>query len=493
MIDMGSWKVIEADVLNDLHLDPNNVRLELAEDPPEADILVDLFRNEKALALVEGIIKVGYLTHETPIAIRRRRKLYVVEGNRRLAALKAIQNPYLVPEFQARISALTTGFNSHAALRKIEVKIAPKQADADQLIAALHAGNPRVAWSPVRQAKFFQAQIESGKGLKALKASYPLVDVEKYVLRSGLIEKFRSVRYSRPELVDFTRSRQFSTATLARIYESKQFIDLTGLGLTPDGDLKLKINNRVFGAMAELIVDGMLTGDLDTRTIGTKTAPRFKRLMAELRNIKDHGGKPPTASGDGDGQAGGGSGDSSAGSGSSNGSGGTGAGGKGPEGGRGSGGRGDSGRERRSQQFLNVERLVVPQGFPASIDRILQEFSTLDVDRYPNAAMDLLRTLLEKAIKAFADAKGKDLKRSGLNGYVYLANCLEWLEGWFVANGPKAEVQVVRRVRSNMPRNFHGSQDLLNAINHNHKIFATGNEVRTAWDAMRSLIEEMLK
>ncbi|MGI8756619.1 MAG: hypothetical protein ACR2MB_12325, partial [Acidimicrobiales bacterium] len=46
---------------------------------------------------------------------------------------------------------------------------APKmQQRPDQLVATLHAGNPRHAWTPVRQAAFFQAQIDSGQNLKAL-------------------------------------------------------------------------------------------------------------------------------------------------------------------------------------------------------------------------------------------------------------------------------------------------------------------------------------
>lgn len=84
-----------------MRLDPRNVRLDLPEGVPESDIVQDLFTNEKALALVEGITKVGLMTHEVPIVVERDGELTVVEGNRRDAALKAIQNPYLAPDHQA--------------------------------------------------------------------------------------------------------------------------------------------------------------------------------------------------------------------------------------------------------------------------------------------------------------------------------------------------------------------------------------------------------
>ena len=59
MIDMSTWEELVVDVVNDVRLDPRNVRLDIPEGVPESDIVQDLFTNEKALSLVEGIAKVG--------------------------------------------------------------------------------------------------------------------------------------------------------------------------------------------------------------------------------------------------------------------------------------------------------------------------------------------------------------------------------------------------------------------------------------------------
>jgi len=169
LLDTSAWPHEKLRVLDDLHLDSKNVRLEIADAQVEADIIEDLFKNEGALGLVEAISKIGYLTHELPIAVKRQDEYVVVEGNRRLAALKAIQNPKLVPDYEARVStfAKTLG-DVRKQLVTIEVLIAPNQDDADQLVAALHTSNPRKPWSPARQAAFFQAQIDSGRTLKQL-------------------------------------------------------------------------------------------------------------------------------------------------------------------------------------------------------------------------------------------------------------------------------------------------------------------------------------
>ena len=217
MIDMSTWDEVVVDVVNDLHLDPRNVRLDIPDGVPESDIIQDLFTNEKALNLVEGIAKVGLLTHEVPIVVERDGLLIVVEGNRRVAALKAIQNPYLAPDHQARISKFAQLLPNRDAVRRITVKKAPSQGDADQLVAALHTGNQRVAWTPARQAAFFQAQLDAGKTPDQLIDQYPTVDVRKFITRSRILELFRQVTYDDPSLGDYARKRRFPVSTLARL------------------------------------------------------------------------------------------------------------------------------------------------------------------------------------------------------------------------------------------------------------------------------------
>lgn len=155
MITPSTWTTIELDVITEIYLDSKNIRLENTDDRLQADIITDLFDNEKALELVEAICKVGYLGHERPVVLVRDGKYIAVEGNRRIAALKAIQNPLLVPSFSSRIQKHVENHPNPASLRSVEVIIAPTQEDANQLIAALHTGTPREAWGPTRQAAFF--------------------------------------------------------------------------------------------------------------------------------------------------------------------------------------------------------------------------------------------------------------------------------------------------------------------------------------------------
>lgn len=289
VLNMAVWLEERLDVLNELHLDPKNVRLETTSAQVEADIIEDLFVNEDALGLVEGIAKIGYLTHEVPIVVRRRGKYIVVEGNRRVAALKAIQNPMIVPEYQARVTSLAKLIPNKAQLAKIVVKVAPNQTQADQLIAALHTTNPRRPWSPARQAAFFQAQIDAGRTYKQLLSRYPTVDVRRFVFRGHMVNLFKGVSYRDPVLRDFLQSKtwQHGLSALARVFESKEFQEITGLRMNEDGELEKSVSDKTFAEMATLIVTGMVDGNINTRSLNTVKSPRFLQLMTELRQIVD--------------------------------------------------------------------------------------------------------------------------------------------------------------------------------------------------------------
>ena len=485
MLDMATWSEERLSVLDDINLDPKNVRLETTSTQVEADIMEDLFANENVLDLVEGIAKIGYLTHEVPIVVRRRGKFVVVEGNRRVAALKAIQNPMLVPEYQGRIASLTKTISDKDALARITVKVAPDQPQADQLIAALHTSNQRRAWTPARQAAFFQAQIEAGRTYKQLIARYPMIDVRRFVFRSHMVNLFKTVRYKDPGLVDFLKSKswQKGLSTLARIFESKDFQEITGFGME-GGVLTRTISDKTFADMATLILSDMKAGSLNTRDLNSTQSPRFLRLMADLRKIAgksagtDNPTKtqepppstapqpvaPPTPSGGASSRA--------------------------PDGPRPT----PTPTRKQKVQWLDMGHLKVSNKYPVAVRLHFEELSTTDIQKFPNSAFLMLRALLEKSVKAFAEIKEQEIKKSANeHGYVYLSHALKWLLGYVKANGEKALIQPIESVRSGQLVNYTASKDSLDAINHNHHFRVDPDEVVNMWNSIDPLMRYVMK
>ncbi|WP_460108650.1 hypothetical protein [Streptomyces sp. YKOK-J1] len=518
MIDMSAWREISVDVVDELELDPKNVRLEFGEDSPESDIIQDLFHNEKALTLVESICKVGLLTHEVPIAIRRGDQLVVVEGNRRIAALKAIQNPFLAPEFQARITKARNGVDLDG-LRRISVKVAPDEDEANQLIAAIHTGNQRVSWSPTRQAAFFQAQIDAGKSPEYLIAHYPTVEVKKFIIRSQILKLFRDASYRDELLKDYVKSRTFPVSVLARLYGYEEFLLLAQIRIDEQAALvKLDSTQSQFDALADKIVGDIKSKRINTRTLNSTKSESYAEYMDELRKLitshNERSEAPPAGTGRPPRSA--------------------------PLSTRppGSGATQDASQPGRpgqpeepkasqpgqpktsqpdqapamaphdqpksnekpkepSQNYLNLSQIKIDPSYPPAIRKMCEELALINVKKFPNATLDLLRTFLEKSIKAYAEKVGGDLKKQagqqGGGGFVQLGHCLTWLEEHLKATKKTAFVQVIKKIRGNKIGDYIPTVDHMNAINHNHHVFATADEVKACWDGMEGLIRVMLK
>ena len=498
MIDMSTWEELVVDVTNDIRLDSRNIRLDTPEGIPESDIIQDLFTNEKALSLVEDIVKVGFFTHEVPIVVERNGQLIVVEGNRRVAALKAIQNPHLVPDHQARITKLAQSVPDRDAIRRITVKKAPSQDDADQLIAALHTGNQRVAWSPARQAAFFQTQLDAGKLPENLISQYPTIDVRKFITRAKILELFRNVNYDDVSLGDYARNRRFPVSTLARLYENDKFLNLVGIGIRNDtGDVTLSVSRDLFKQVATKIVSDIRDGVINTRILNKTSSDRYISYMDDLRNLMDQyrddgptddgrpdktPNSPPSPSPkrqkqhDSGNQEQKSSREQDDANPDSN----------EPE-------RDKSKNFPKKKNYLDIGSLSVPPKFPPSIHKIVKELSTINITRFPNATLDLLRTFLEKTIKAYAATLNKEIKNSfNDQGFVYLSHCLKWLENHFKSTGQGPLIQPVVKIRTGK-KGFVASKDFLDATNHNHYIFATPDDVRECWETIEGFMKAVLK
>lgn len=96
MMATESWQTKISPVAS-LHLDSKNPRLgrETSARAPR-EIIQYLFEHDKALEVAQSIASRGYFPNEPLLAIKENDRYVVVEGNRRLAALKALREPGLL-------------------------------------------------------------------------------------------------------------------------------------------------------------------------------------------------------------------------------------------------------------------------------------------------------------------------------------------------------------------------------------------------------------
>jgi len=127
-------------------------------------LLHALLEHEDVKSLASSITKLGLFPNERLVVLPSGRRFIVLEGNRRLAAIKLLLNPELAP---------TTGLVKYfrglsakadlAALGVLEVAIVESRIAAAPIIAALHTGDSKRRWSSLQQARFYRELADEGQ------------------------------------------------------------------------------------------------------------------------------------------------------------------------------------------------------------------------------------------------------------------------------------------------------------------------------------------
>jgi len=154
-IDYSSWETFEYS-LNTLNLDLNNPRIKYRGVPlNQTQIMKFLIENEKVYQLAKKISEEGYFVGEEPIICFENNKKVVLEGNRRTAALKLLQNPkkYLS---NAKAKTLIGNIikNDFPVDKKLRCHIAPNRLLANPIIYERHHGNTLKKWKTGNQYAF---------------------------------------------------------------------------------------------------------------------------------------------------------------------------------------------------------------------------------------------------------------------------------------------------------------------------------------------------
>ncbi len=157
-----------------LQLDETNPRL--SQGPSQRvqrDIVQYLFDHEDAAHIARSIARNGYFPNEALLAVQRQNRHVVIEGNRRLAALKALLEPAILEgRYKRVVERLLHASGPFAAPRVVPVTVAPDRASTDRQIAVRHVGASVRRWRPENKANFILAKLDEGYDEKTLKEAF---------------------------------------------------------------------------------------------------------------------------------------------------------------------------------------------------------------------------------------------------------------------------------------------------------------------------------
>jgi ParB-like chromosome segregation protein Spo0J len=137
----------------DLHFDHDNPRLAeygITSKTPEAEILDTLWDAMDVRELVQSIAASGFFPHEALIVSEEKGKLLVIEGNRRLAAVKVLLNPELAKQKGWEIPVLTR--DQRDALKELPA-IQTSREDSWRYLGFKHVNGP-AKWSSYAKAAY---------------------------------------------------------------------------------------------------------------------------------------------------------------------------------------------------------------------------------------------------------------------------------------------------------------------------------------------------
>lgn len=276
---------IEDVQVRDLQLDLGNYRFPI-DQPTESAAMNYLFSAHDVMSVARIILRDGYVDNELPLVVREDKRLTILEGNRRLSALRALLDPSLVPSHQTELDRLLRRYAPEAAdlPTTIRVMCFPNREAAAPVLARLHIGESKKAWSLDEQAKFVRAQLTDGISAELLKEQFPAIkDVVRLIRMGHIREMLKGVAFSDPDLADYAASDRLAMSSFEYAYRNSEIQAAIGIKFDDNGNLAARTSSNAEVAALERLLRGFKAGELNTRRGLKRGTEEFEKLLNEMR------------------------------------------------------------------------------------------------------------------------------------------------------------------------------------------------------------------
>jgi hypothetical protein len=450
-----SWTIKEYSI-NQIFLDSNNIRL--SNSPKfQDDIIKKLFDEEDAFTLVKSIVNDGIFEDEFPLVVKENGKFIVIEGNRRIAAIKAINNPDLVPDYKSKILKLKP-----ERILKIRAVLAPNRDVTNKLVANKHTKTTRKSWPTLRQAYFYKLQLDKGKTIEQLIQDYPDQEIKKYVKMLEAHKLAKSIKYENSLITKFVHDEKgFPITNLERMYVDDNVTDYLKLTFDENGKIKIKSTPKSFKKAFKQIIEDIYDDKINSRTMNTSDEKKEyinslpKELKPELDKKYSYSTedfKEEEVSGL---------------------------------------------IEQKKERSKRKHKGLIPSYVPFklnnnSLRKMYDELREIDVEKFSNATHDLLRSFLECSLvfylketdeyKFISQNSNHNPKLSEMLNFLTTNNCKSLEDD--------SLKELIKQIKTDYNQQY--SVQRMNMINHNPYWASTENEVRGAWNKLEELMKYLL-
>lgn len=486
MASYENWKEKEY-VVTTLFLDTLNPRLpDVDKKLSQKELIEELIKHEDVYEIAKSIAENGYYPVERLICVKNNNKKIIVEGNRRLAALKLLISPESAPEKEQKKYRKLSTLISTSQIKKVKVAVAPNRTSANHYIQNKHTSPTIRPWKPIQQAKFYKNMVDSGLtlsviskeyaiSLNEIKESFQLLDMYNVACDTELPENIKSV---------VLNSRKFPASTLQRVFQNKKIRDFLGIDFDNNKKLIGKVKKEEFRkGYAKIIKDIVVGGKngIDSRKLNqNKDVDAYLKSISEYKpNLKLRGKfyindlvkgeKKPKIVG--------------------------------------------VGINKKSERVTKRRSSLIPARFKCDVDNekirgIFTELNKLKIVDYANSVSILLRVILEMSLAHYLDQTGQidimiakmKIKTKGKMSrdyYPTLGQMLKFIlndENCFNVN-PQAK-KLIEKLMSTTDSLY--SKNFLDNFVHNKFLIPSESQLRAFWEQLEpifkvTLVEPVIK
>lgn len=475
-----------------IKLDLRNYRIPNFPDD-ESGALSYLFASEDVLGTAKMILRDGYFDNEMPIVVHENNDYVVIEGNRRVSALKALNDPNSAGLHAPEIQDLLKRYSIESANlpNRIRVFLTPDRETAEPHIARLHTGRSKRPWTRDQQATFYYSLYSPSYSVDKIRANYPGASISRF-MRMGASRRFLSgVKFSDPDLRAFAVSDDLKMSSLEYAYKDPELARLIGLKFDSDGLLEpTTLTPEVIGSrLGEGPKEALsyLLGEFKAKRLNTRSQEfrkgtvQNKELLKKLQFLNGQdssgdSGESDDARPNSDGMNNPGESPGAGGTGNREGSKGNKEGGTGPKPTK----RGPN--HPHKKQYLDLTGLDYEATGSPNIKLRYHELRSLNLINNPAAAAMYVRSLLETSIKFYFERIGSPV--SGELSKVIHDVYRSLGKNKHLMNS----INLVRSGTGQQP----GSISWFNSIAHSADIVVRADVVHEAWGQLNPLLRYLL-
>ena len=284
MADYTKWVQKDLAVAS-LLLDPQNPRIPPSDiERDQRALIEELIEHDDAPDLAKDIAQDGYSPVEALIAVIEDGKTYVLEGNRRLAALKVLLTPELAPSSaHKRVKALSHAAST-SAITKVRVLTAPSRSAAARLIMQRHTLNQIKGWKPVMQARFYRRLADDGMSVAELSKQYGGTpgEVAGFLRLDAAYALACMMKLPEDVRAQVHNPRDFNASVFQRILDVPAARDRLGVAFDDEGRIVGKVSKEAFQKGFLRVLFDIAKGKQDTRSLN-----KAEDVEKYLDDIKD--------------------------------------------------------------------------------------------------------------------------------------------------------------------------------------------------------------